>query len=171
MAETELILLRHGLAEPRGSVDDPLRALTPVGRDRTRRVCQRARQLGLGATPLISSPLARARQTGEIAVETGLASTLTSSEALAPGEDPWLLLRDWWAGNREGSAASRLLLVGHEPDLSFLACRLIGAPPGALALKKAGIAVLAWPLVAPFPEAAPPAQLRLLLSPKALDAI
>ncbi len=170
MAETELILLRHGLAEPHGSVEDPLRALTPTGRERTRRVCQRARQLGLGATTLISSPLVRARQTGEIAVEAGLAATLSCSGALAPGADPWPLLRDWWAGEQEAAASSRLVLVGHEPDLSLLACRLIGAPPGALALKKAGIAVLAWPLVAPLSEDAPPAQLRLLLSAKALGA-
>lgn len=171
MPEAELILLRHGVAEPHGSVDDALRALTPTGRERTRRVCERARQLGLGGAELISSPLVRARQTGEIAVETGLASTLALSEALAPGADPCPLLRDWWAGETEASASRRLVLVGHEPDLSRLACRLMGAPPGALALKKAGIAVLAWPLIAPFPDDAHPVQLRLLLSPKALDAI
>ncbi|MBM5815347.1 MAG: phosphohistidine phosphatase SixA [Cyanobacteria bacterium K_Offshore_surface_m2_239] len=172
MAEAELLLLRHGVAEPRGTVEESLRALTPVGRERTRRVCQRARQLGLGAATLISSPLVRARQTGELALEAGLAETLTCSDALAPGADPWPLLRDWWSGDRPAtSATNRLVLVGHEPDLSLLACRLIGAPPGALALKKAGIAVLAWPLVAPFPDTAPPAELRLLLSPRALDAI
>jgi phosphohistidine phosphatase len=63
-----------------------------------------------------------------------------------------------------------LILVGHEPDLGLLACRLIGAPPGAVTLKKAGIAVLAWPRSSPLPSATNPAQLRLLLSPKVLAA-
>ena len=66
MAEMNLILLRHGLAEPHGSREDRLRALTAKGRERTLMVCQRACQLGLGGPTLISSPLVRARQTGEI---------------------------------------------------------------------------------------------------------
>lgn len=167
MAELELILLRHGLAQPHGSVEDRQRALIPEGCQRTRRVCQRARQLGLQAPLLITSPLVRACQTAEIAVEEGLAPSLRCSEALAPGGDPWPLLQDWCARpTAEGSP--RLILVGHEPDLGDLACRLIGAPAGALALKKAGIALLAWPQGAPPSSTTNPAQLRLLLTPKML---
>ncbi|MEB3319040.1 MAG: phosphohistidine phosphatase SixA [Cyanobacteriota bacterium] len=170
MAEVELILLRHGLAQPHGSVDDPLRALTPEGRQRTLRVCQRACQLGLKAPALISSPLVRARQTAEVAVEAGLAPALTCDEALAPGGDPWPLLHRWWTGERDAVAA-KLILVGHEPDLGRLASRLIGAPPGAVVLKKAGIAVLAWGESVPAPANTNPGQLRLLLSPKVLGAV
>ena len=169
MDEVNLILLRHGLAQPHGSMTDRLRALTPEGRQRTLQVCQRAGQLGLKAPALNSSPLVRARQTAEIAVEAGLAPALTCSEALAPGADPWPLLHDWLAGKTTINA-TKLILVGHEPDLSLLACRLIGAPAGALALKKAGIILLSWPLDAPAPSAAHPAQLRLLLTPKMLVA-
>ncbi|MFN9545655.1 MAG: SixA phosphatase family protein [Cyanobacteriota bacterium] len=171
MADLELILLRHGLAEPHGSVEDRLRALTPQGRQRTLRVCQRASQLGLQASSLISSPLVRARQTADIAVEAGLAPALSCDEALAPGMDPWPLIHNWWVRGRESAAAGKVILVGHEPDLSLLACRLIAAPAGALTLKKAGIAVLAWSGTAPFPSTASPAQLRLLLTPKVLAAI
>jgi phosphohistidine phosphatase len=167
MADLELILLRHGLAQPHGSVEDRQRALTTEGRQRTRRVCQRARQLGLQAPLLITSPLVRAYQTAEIAVEEGLASSLTCSEALAPGGDPWPLLQDWCA-RTTAVGSPRLILVGHEPDLGELACQLIGAPGGALALKKAGIALLAWPQGAPPSSTTNPAQLRLLLTPKML---
>jgi len=170
MADRELILLRHGLAEPHGSREDRLRALTPEGRQRTLRVCQRAGLLGLKAPALISSPLVRAWQTGEIAVEAGLAPTLTRSDALAPGADAWSLLQEWLAG-RAAAGATQLILVGHEPDLGFLACRLIAAPPGALTLKKAGIALLSWPQEAPVPSPTSPAQLRLLLTPKVLAAV
>jgi phosphohistidine phosphatase len=167
MAEVELILLRHGLAQPHGSVEDRQRALTPEGRLRTRRVCQRARQFGLQAPLLITSHLVRAYQTAEVAVEEGLAPSLTSSEALAPGGDPWPLLQDWWTRTAAGGS-TRLILVGHEPDLGHLACRLIGAPAGALAFKKAGIALLAWPRGTAPPSSTNPAQLRLLLTPKVL---
>jgi hypothetical protein len=61
----------------------------------------------------------------------------------------------------------RLLLVGHEPDLGLLACRLIGAPAGAIELRKAGLAVLR---LAPTPlgRLEGSAQLQLLLSPRLL---
>ncbi|MFN9623071.1 MAG: SixA phosphatase family protein [Cyanobacteriota bacterium] len=165
MAERDLILLRHGLAEPHGSREDDLRALTPEGRQRTLRVCQRAVAIGLRAGALITSPLTRARQTGEIAVEAGLAPALTCSGALAPGADPWPLIQHWWAG--ESAAPGGLILVGHEPDLGDLVCRLIGAPAGAVGLKKAGIALLSWP----GGTLDGPARLRLLLSPRSLAAL
>ena len=95
---------------------------------------------------------------------------LTRSDALAPGADAWSLLQDWLAG-RAAAGATQLILVGHEPDLGFLACRLIAAPPGALTLKKAGIALLSWPQEAPVPSPTSPAQLRLLLTPKVLAAV
>jgi phosphohistidine phosphatase len=171
MAEVELILLRHGLAQPHGSVDDHLRALTPEGRQRTLRVCQRACQLGLKAPALITSPLVRARQTAEVAIEAGLAPALICDEALAPGGDPWPLIHQWWTLERDAAVAPKLILVGHEPDLGLLASRLIGAPPGAVELKKAGIAVLAWPGTSPSPSSSHPGQLRLLLSPKVLGAV
>lgn len=169
MAEVELILLRHGIAEPRGSgLQDRLRALTPEGRERTQGICQRALQLGLRAPSLVSSPLVRARQTGEIAVQAGLAPRMVCSEALAPGADPWPLLQEWM-GQERAEDSRRLILVGHEPDLGDLACRLIAAPAGAMVLKKAGLAMLR---LAHAPAAgsflAGEAQLLLLLTPKVL---
>ena len=55
----------------------------------------------------------------------------------------------------------RLALVGHEPDLGALAAQLIGAPEGAIALKKAGIALLL--LLGPGRG-----QLKLLMAPRQL---
>lgn len=170
MADAELILLRHGLAEPRSpGLQDGQRALTHEGHERTQRICRRARLLGLNAPCLISSPLVRARQTAELAVEAGLAPALVCSDALAPGADPLPLLQDWW-GRCGRDPGPGLILVGHEPDLGDLACRLMAAPPGAVALKKAGIALLAWSQASSSAEAFPlgQAQLRLLLTPKVL---
>lgn len=148
----ELLLLRHGIAEERGGpTPDELRALTPAGIRRTRLVIERLAALKLAADRLVSSPLQRARQTAELALAAGLAPTLELDQALAPGGDALALLGS--------TRAERLLLVGHEPDLGWLACRLIGAPAGAIALKKAGLAVIS---LRPRPC------LRLLLAPKLL---
>lgn len=169
-----LLLLRHGIAEERREdLEDGERALTARGRSRTRAVLERLVALGLGADRLISSPLLRAVQTAEIALEVGLAPALEIRAALAPGGDPAPCLQEWFAGDPGTSHPNpgRLLLVGHEPDLSNLAARLLGAPPGRLNLRKAGLLQLALPGLdvpqgsVPGPEGA---VLELLLRPSAL---
>jgi phosphohistidine phosphatase len=64
--------------------------------------------------------------------------------------------------------------VGHEPDLGDLAARLLGAPPGSIALRKAGLAVLVLPRFAQARLADQAAvgawSLQLLLTPRALLA-
>lgn len=164
----ELLLLRHGIAEER-SPDrvDAERELTAAGRVRTRAVLERAVGLGLRADRLLSSPLARARQTGEIAREAGLAPALELAQALEPGGDPLPLLPVWLT-QAEGAAAApcRLVLVGHEPDLGLLAARLLGAPPGAIALRKAGLALLRLPVVPTGAALAGTARLEWLMRPK-----
>jgi phosphohistidine phosphatase len=160
MAQPELLLLRHGIAEERDpSLPDGQRALTAAGRRRTAAVLERLLQLNLQCEQLHSSPLLRARQTAELAVAAGLAPELQLAEGLAPEGDPWPLLQ-WPTG------VKRLALVGHEPDLGDLAAALIGAPPSALVLKKAGIVLLQITAVSPRPRA----QLRLLLGPAQLLA-
>lgn len=177
MAGPELLLLRHGpaldreLAARRGLPDGD-RPLTPRGERRTRAVCAALRELDLSAQCLCSSPLLRARQTAAIAVEAGLAAALELSEALSPGADPLPLLEHWWAhlpgAGARPAAAPRLVLVGHEPDLSLLAARLIGAPAGSLALRKAGVALLRFESDGDGPAPWPTPRLRLLLSPGSL---
>jgi len=160
----ELLLFRHGIAAERAkpsadasadaSADlkvDGERPLTALGRSRSRAVAEQLLRLGLGADRLLSSPLVRARQTAEIAVAAGLASRLELDGTLAPGGDPLPLVL--------ASRCPRLMLVGHEPDLGQLACRLLGAPAGAIQLKKAGLALI---VLTPVPS------LRLLLTPRLL---
>jgi phosphohistidine phosphatase len=167
----ELVLLRHGIALDREvaasrGVADGERPLTDRGYGRTRAVLVRLRELDLGADRLLSSPLLRARQTAELAQDSGLGAAVEETAALAPGGDPLALLEGMGADAGTGTdvvsgGRQRWLLVGHEPDLGALACRLIGAPAGSLVLRKAGVAVLArnesggW-------------RLRLLLSPRSL---
>jgi phosphohistidine phosphatase len=136
MAASTLLLLRHGIAEePRAGLEDGDRALTERGRARTRAVLDRLVALGLKADGLLSSPLLRARQTAEIAVAAGWAPDLTLAAELAPAGAALACLPQWCAA----CAGDSLALAGHEPDLSGLAARLIGAPAGCLDLRKAGL--------------------------------
>ncbi|MED5164359.1 MAG: phosphohistidine phosphatase SixA, partial [Cyanobacteriota bacterium] len=132
----DLFLLRHGIAEQRcHGVDDSLRPLTEQGILRTMEVARRLRSLGFAADRLLSSPYLRAAQTAELAQQAGLAGRVEFESGLLPGRDSWPLL--------EG-LVGRCLLVGHEPDLTHLAARLLGIPTGCLVLKKAGFAHLRW---------------------------
>ena len=126
----DLVLLRHGIAEPRREgLDHPSRALTSEGRDRTLAVLTWLAASGLKVDRLLSSPYTRAMQTAGLVYETGLSPAPETSSHLAPGGDLDLLLPQ---------LRGRCLLVGHEPDLSGWASSLIGAHSGALRLRKAG---------------------------------
>lgn len=162
----ELLLLRHGIAEERGGlVPDAARALTERGRERTAAVLRALVARGFAADRLIASPLRRARETAELAVTAGLAPALELAEALLPGGQPLAALPIWLATLESAECSRpRLMLVGHEPDLSTLAAQLLGAPPGGLTLRKAGLAVLRLPRTANPGEA----HLRLLLTPRLL---
>ena len=163
----ELLLLRHGIAEERcPERADGERALTALGRSRTRAVAERLVLLGLGCDQLVTSPLVRARQTAEIAIAAGLLAqgspslSLVADAALAPGGDPLPLVAEFQRAASAHSRLQRLALVGHEPDLGALAARLIGAPEGAVVLKKAGIALLLL--------GSGQGQLKLLMAPRQL---
>ena len=188
----QLLLLRHGIAEERqGGEDDPRRALTAQGRRRTLAVCERLRCLGWQADACRSSPFVRARQTAELAQASGLVPHVRLSPLLAPEGAVLPALANWLAALAEESGAAggsrterrqpdtaaphsgtlrrppRLLLVGHEPDLSSLACRLLGCPDERLALRKAGLAVLELPPQQDL-DLQGRARLLLLLTPRLL---
>jgi phosphohistidine phosphatase len=113
----ELLLLRHGIAEERAEgLEDAQRCLTPEGRERTMAQLQGLVDLELNCDLVLSSPLVRARQTAELAVQAGLAPELELAAALAPLADPLPLLERWLGAVSPRPAWRRLALVGHEPD-------------------------------------------------------
>ncbi|MBM5813834.1 MAG: phosphohistidine phosphatase SixA [Cyanobacteria bacterium M_DeepCast_100m_m1_067] len=135
LAERDLLLWRHGLAEERHpDRPDGERALTPEGIRRTAAVAEQLHQLQLDCDQLLSSPLRRAVQTAQLGVAKGLASGFGLDARLAPGGDPRPLL--------QAGSWRRLGLVGHEPDLGQLASSLLGAPAGTITLRKAGIVLI-----------------------------
>ena len=118
--------MRHGPAEEAApSGVDADRALTPVGRDRVRSVAKELAAAGEEPLQIVTSPLVRAVQTAEIvAITTKLSDRGGSVEVrreVAPGGDSVKLV---YRLAVEG--AKRVMLVGHEPDLSGLLATLLG---------------------------------------------
>lgn len=100
-----------------------------------RRIARQLRRLGVTVDTLVSSPLARAIQTAEIVAQVlKLEPGLVIDQRLAPG----FALPQLRAVLAEHASRDTLMLVGHEPDLSTVIGRLIGA--GRVVCKKGGVA-------------------------------
>jgi phosphohistidine phosphatase len=114
-------LCRHGQAAP-GEPDD-LRELTPAGIEQARALGQRLARLPEPPTAVLSSPLVRARQTGD-AIAEALGTTTEPRDELLPGATVASLRRA--LAGRHGPVA----VVGHQPDCSEIALALTGRDPG-----------------------------------------
>jgi phosphohistidine phosphatase len=124
----KLYVMRHGPAEDTSTTGrDADRVLTPPGRDRVRSVAHALVQAEEAPLYIVSSPLVRAIQTAEIvAASTKLAErdgTVDVRREMAPGGHAVELVRELFAEKKK-----RLMVVGHEPDLSALIDRLVGEP-------------------------------------------
>jgi phosphohistidine phosphatase len=134
----QLWLLRHAEAEPHGTRTDAERRLTERGRQQACAAGVAIERLHGDFDAVLYSPRVRASQTAELAAEgwsEQQRALLTVHPSLGGGFDAAQAL-DALSGML---ADGRLLLVGHEPDLS----RIVGELTGARAeVKKGGLAVV-----------------------------
>jgi phosphohistidine phosphatase len=134
----QLWVLRHAEAEPHGTRSDAERRLTPRGEEQARAAGAALSRLEVTFDAVLFSPKARARQTAELAAQAWQSSQrelLRSYEPLASGFDGRQAREALSAIGADG----RLLIVGHEPDLSRTVADLTG---GRIDLKKGGLAVV-----------------------------
>lgn len=141
----ELYIMRHGIAVERGSAgyaDDSKRPLTPEGKKKLQNVARGLMRLGFDVDWIVTSPLLRALETAKlVAAELGSSAPLDVSDELSPGGSAEALV----SFLAKHANRKRVLVVGHEPDLSELAGRLIGAGRRAhLALKKGGCCLVTF---------------------------
>ena len=130
----KLYFLRHGIAEDaHDSMRDYDRALTEEGREQLSTIAAALQRLQITPALILSSPLVRAQQSAEIVAET-LGCQVTTARELEPGCTLEHLQRLLAHYNHD-----TLMLVGHEPDFSALAARLINADERGILLKKAGL--------------------------------
>lgn len=145
----KLFVLRHGIAEDRANGIDSQRELTAEGRRKLVKVIGQAKKGGLAPDVILTSPYARALQTAELAAESlGFQDPLIRSDTLLPYSSPL----DLWEEVRDYKHVGKLLLVGHNPQLSELVCLMAGAPGGSIPMKKAGLACFSVPAVGPMPQ-------------------
>ena len=144
-AEYNLYILRHGKAVRGGPpyTDDAKRPLTAQGIKDLQKISKGMIRAGVELDWIVSSPLVRAKETAQIVAESFTPKVpVEFAEALAPGGTAEALLA--FLGKQPARAST--LLVGHEPGLSELACRLIGANLNAgLAFKKGGCCLITFP--------------------------
>jgi phosphohistidine phosphatase len=143
-----LYLVRHGIAEDASQeVSDEERALTSEGKRRMKEIARGLREIGARPGLILTSPLRRARETGEI-----LQSVLAPDAALVICEP---LANGYAAEDVVDSLphgpAQEIALVGHQPSLGELASHLLTGSPGLIPLpfKKGGVAAVALPSVPP----------------------
>jgi phosphohistidine phosphatase len=122
LASMRLYLVRHAKAAP--GEPDELRQLTAVGLDQARTLGARLAAESVRPDVVLTSPLLRARQTGEeLARATG--AQTEPDDRLEPGataED----VREAVAGRGE-----HVVVVGHQPDCGRIAAKLTGGPEPA----------------------------------------
>jgi phosphohistidine phosphatase len=158
----ELYILRHGIAVERGSPGykkDGDRPLTKEGEEKMRQIAEAMLVMDLKFDLILSSPYIRAEQTARI-VATELDEDVTFTEFLLPNANALELIREI-----NDEKPQRVLLVGHEPDLSRLASLLVtGASDATIELKKGGLCKLTLDKLA-FAQCA---TLNWLLTPRLL---
>lgn len=162
-----LYLMRHGIAEdPSAAVPDAERALTPEGIRKTTQVAEGLRALEVRLDAVMSSPLRRAQETARIVgkvlapdCEVQVTPVLASGAAAATIASELRLPR----------RATRVLLVGHQPDFGELASYLLtgSAHRAPLPFKKAAVAAIEVDALPPRSSGmlhwfAPPGLLRLV---------
>ena len=162
-----LYFMRHGIALPSDDLSagaDRDRPLSPKGMKRIRKAAKGMKGLEISFDGLLTSPLARARQTADIvagAMNSGLAVEELSS--LAPESSVEQLMVDL---NRYPDRGD-LLLVGHEPSLSHVLSHLLGGKAGRglhIEFKKGALCRIEIDALPPTS----PAKLHWLLTPKQL---
>lgn len=162
-----ILLIRHAVAVDREvfakkNLDDRLRPLTIKGKKRMFKVLARATDFIKKIDLIVSSPLVRAQQTTQLVSQVFSVKNILEAPELAPEVGPqafanWLKLHA-----RQNKV---IAVVGHEPNLSYLASWfLTGTAEKFTELKKGGIMAIEVDSV----DAINSGQLLFLISPRIL---
>jgi len=175
----KLYVMRHGPAEDdAASGRDADRVLTMAGRDRVTAVANALIAEGEEPFAILSSPLARSLETAEIVAAVtylarraredkkaqigGATGGVETRRELGMGTEKLPLLAELVRAGRK-----RVMIVGHEPDLSMLVASLVGPilPSGMGKAMVVGVKLTPDPRVAGLEFRS---TLRFVLDPKSL---
>jgi phosphohistidine phosphatase len=133
----EIYILRHGIAEEAtGGLRDADRALTDEGKKKLQTVLRRARAVDVAPAVILASPLRRAVETAQVAVDVLRSSAkVVETRALTPESSPEAV----WEEIRMHKTESSVMIVGHEPLFSSVYAYLLGAPSAQVDVKKGSL--------------------------------
>lgn len=140
----KLFILRHGQAEPQKTTDE-VRELTDKGCEDTARVVSaRVRDLQTVAQ-IWASPLVRAQQTANIALNYLSALEIHTSDLIIPEANP-VIAMNWLQSINQQNLS--ILLVSHQPFVGELVNKLCGKsadyyPMGTSSLAAIDVSVVA----------------------------
>lgn len=133
----KLFLMRHGQAEDKEGKVDTQRHLVDKGRARSEMVARHLAKSDLFLDLIVTSPLARAKETAEIVQKTLKCKNLMISEDLVPQAQP-LAFYNWLKIHADD--LETVLAVGHEPQLSLFASWLLTRQSKSfIEFKKSGV--------------------------------
>jgi phosphohistidine phosphatase len=136
-----LYIVRHAIAEERDPTlwpDDAQRPLTVRGKKRFKKFLKRMDNVKFKPTLIATSPFTRCHETAELLVgRLGNDAMLVPQRALEPGSDLNALVQ--WTAEQ---TATEIAWVGHAPDVSHLAAKLIGNGDTSIEFAKGAIAAI-----------------------------
>jgi phosphohistidine phosphatase len=160
-------LVRHAEALPVGGAvtRDADRVLSPGGEEQARVMAKALSHLERSVGAVITSPLTRARMTGEILASAfAVEPPLRASENLSPGFHYKSLLEELLEQGKAGSVVA----VGHQPDMAnFISWLVADASPVSLSMPPGAMALLVVDPLSPQDQAL----LRWLLTPAVAAAL
>jgi phosphohistidine phosphatase len=139
----KLLIIRHAAAVPSGTpgIPDDARPLTPEGKEKFRAAAKGLARIAHRPDVLLTSPLPRAQATAEIAARAFKRIEPKIEPALAHGSVDEIV-----AALHAQPSSAVVTIVGHEPMLSALLARLLGASDGEpVGFKKGGAALVDLP--------------------------
>jgi phosphohistidine phosphatase len=116
-----LYILRHAEAEAK-ITSDAERRLTAYGHEQSRRIGLFCFEHQLFPEIILTSPCVRARETAEEVVGILKKGTLVEVPWMACGMDPNVVFEEMTVYKKSKS----VMLVGHNPDLTYLVATLLG---------------------------------------------
>ncbi|NDC37286.1 MAG: phosphohistidine phosphatase SixA [Proteobacteria bacterium] len=161
----DLLLLRHGIAKDpqqfRG--EDSERPLTAEGIERMQLQARGMRVVLEAPLMILTSPFLRTRQTAELVAAEFASAPIEELAELAMGGSVKRVLAELATREQE----SKVMLVGHEPELVELVTLLTGIRSESVRLKKGSLVALRMLSFEPRPRAT----LRWQLSPSQQQTI
>lgn len=134
----QIYILRHAIAVPRGTTGYPGddRPLTDEGIAKMTEGAKGIKLVCGGFDVIVTSPLIRAHDTAKITAEAvGYNKDIIVTDYLLPGAPQ----RNLFSLLGKYSDMEKILLVGHEPHLGYLASSLLGINESAVEFKKGGL--------------------------------